>query len=361
MDEGEESGVTPSRVVSSYASEPLCKSLGERLNKMPKRVCFVGQRWACQLAELVNKYSGAQLYATSLVVDSPWKTLGLSRFLSHCDIWVRVGFRPGSPSLRGLIFDTVWWLLQRNRRVLLVYYWIGTDVLQALDDARRSRLTPFFQASLGNTHLAGAPWLAEELQTIGVAASCVWLPLELPTEGVPPLPDVFTVGSYIPDSRFEFYGGPLVYEAARRLPFVRFLIFGGSGRWVSRPLPNLHFLGWVSNTAQVYAQVSVIVRLVKHDGGGGTVREGLAMARHVIYTYRLPHTLYVPFHDGEALIDLLEELYQRHQSGQLGLNLEGRAYALEIWNPQKLTETLTKTLLNSFESCWEDNSITKIA
>jgi hypothetical protein len=76
-------------------------------------------------------------------------------------------------------------------------------------------------------HLAGAPWLAEELQTIGVPASCVWLPSQLPTGDVPPLPNVFTVGSYIPDSRFEFYGGPLIYEAARRLPFVRFLIFGG--------------------------------------------------------------------------------------------------------------------------------------
>ena len=328
---------------------------------MPKRVCFVGQQWARQVAELVNTYSNAQLYATSLVVDSPRKTLRLPRSLSHCDIWVRIGFRPGSPSLRGIIFDTIWWLLQRNRKVLVVYYWIGTDVLQALNDARRSRLTPFFQASLSNVHLAGAPWLAEELHTIGVSASCVWLPLQLPTEDVPPLPDVFTVGSYIPDSRFEFYGGPLIYEAARRLPFVRFLICGGSGRWVSRPLPNLHFLGWVSNMRQVYAQASVILRLVEHDGGGGTVREGLTMARHVIYTYRLPYTLYVPFYDGEALINLLEELYQRHQSGELSLNLEGRAYALEVWNPQKLTEILVQTLLNSFEGRWEEHYFPKVA
>jgi hypothetical protein len=81
----------------------------------------------------------------------------------------------------------------------------------------------------------------------------------------------------------------------------------------------------------------------------------------VIYTYRLPHTLYVPFHDGEALIDLLEELYQRHQSGELGLNLEGRAYALEVWNPQKLTEILVQTLLNSFEGRWEEHYFPKVA
>jgi len=85
------------------------------------------------------------------------------------------------------------------------------------------------------------------------------------------------------------------------------------------------------------------------------------MARHVIYTYRLPYTLYVPFYDGEALIDLLEELYQRHQTGELGLNLEGRAYALEVWNPQKLTEILVQTLLNSFEGRWEERYLPKVA
>jgi hypothetical protein len=69
----------------------------------------------------------------------------------------------------------------------------------------------------------------------------------------------------------------------------------------------------------------------------------------------------VPFHDGEALIDLLEELYQRHQSGQLGLNLEGRTYALEVWNPRKLAETLAQTLLNSFEGRWGEDFISKIA
>jgi hypothetical protein len=313
---------------------------------MPKNVLFVGQRWARYLAELVNTYSSSRLHATSLVVDSPWKILQLPRLLPLSDIWVRVGFRPGSPSLRGLLFDTIWYLSQRNYKALGVYYWIGTDVFQALEDARRSHLSPFFQASLRNLHLAGAPWLVEELQTIGVPASCVLFPAKLPTVSPPPLPDVFTVGSYIPDSRFEFYGGPSVYEAACRLPFVRFLVWGGSGKWIRQPLPNLNFLGWVINIEQVYAQTSAILRLVKHDALGGSVREGLAMARHVIYTYHIPHTFYVPFHDREVLISLLRELHQHHQSGHLGLNLEGRAYALEAWNPQKLTEILIQTLLN---------------
>ncbi|MEM4217460.1 MAG: hypothetical protein QXZ09_05515 [Candidatus Methanomethylicaceae archaeon] len=315
-------------------------------DKIPKRVCFVGQQWSCYLSDLVNEYSNGQLHASFLVMDSPWKVLKLWSRLSKSDIWVRVGFRPGSPSAKGLLFDTFWWFLQKHHQILTVYYWIGTDVLKASEDIKRSRLTPFFRASLNSVHLAGAPWLAQELRAIGVPALCVLFPGKLPTTSVPPLPNIFTVGSYIPDSRFEFYGGPSVYEAARRLPFVRFLIWGGLGSWVSRPLPNLRFLGWVTDTAQVYAQASVILRLVKHDALGGSVREGLAMARHVIYTYHVPHTLYVPFHDREALIALLEELYQRHQSRQLGLNLEGRAYALEAWNPRKLTEILIRTLLD---------------
>lgn len=334
--------------------------LDKQLDKIPKRICFAGQQWSCHLSDLVNKYSNGQLYATFLVMDSPWKVLKLRSRLSKSDIWVRVGFRPGSPSARGILFDTFWWFLQKHHRGLVVYYWIGTDVLKAWEDTKRSCLTPFFRLSLNSVHLAGAPWLAEELQAIGVPALCVLFPSQLPTMLPPPLPEVFTVASYIPDSRSEFYGGPLVYEAARRLPFVRFLVWGGSGSWISRPLPNLHFLGWITDVTQVYTQASVILRLVKHDALGGSVREGLAMARHVIYTYRVPCTLHVPFHDKEMLIECLEGLYQRHQRGQLDLNLEGREYAWEAWNPQKLTKIFVQTLLDLFRKRCQDGSIGKI-
>ncbi|MEJ2407236.1 MAG: hypothetical protein P8171_23740, partial [Candidatus Thiodiazotropha sp.] len=98
--------------------------------------------------------------------------------------------------------------------------------------------------------------------------------------------------------------------------------------WVDAPLPNLNFHGWVENMSDCYANCVVVVRLVKHDALGGTVREGWAHGRYVIYSYELEHTIYVPFGDRESLSLQLEALQQAFDKGELALDRDAHDLAV---------------------------------
>lgn len=304
---------------------------------MTVKLCLVGQPfWIRKIAEIVNREGQGRIQASIMDMFSPKWPLQVGRFL-EADVILRVGFRPGSPG-RGQVFDALWrFLLVFNRKAEIVFYWVGTDVLKMTEDMavpeKRRRLAPMVEPY---RHIAGAPWLAEELQAVGVPAEHILFPAPLPKlEEPPPLPEQFTVLSYVLEDKHAFYGGLLIEEMARRFPGVRFDVLAGKGEWVTQPLENLHFHGWQPDPASFYARSTVVMRLVPHDAIGGTVREALAYARHVVYTYRLPHTNFVPYGDTEALARVLGELWQAHQAGGLGLNAEGRAYALEAFDETK--------------------------
>lgn len=312
------------------------------------RVCFVGQdNWVKQLVALTTRYA-QQLVPSYVGLASGPLVKGVSRFY-NADIVVRVGARPGARTARGIAFDLLWTLARLvNRRSLVVCYWIGTDVLRAVEDVPRGRVTPFWGSSLRWRHIAGAPWLAEELQErVGLPAKTVLFPGPLPqVDPLPPLPADFQVLSYIPDSRWAFYGGDMVYAAAKELPTVVFSVVGGVGSWPKRPLPNLRFHGWCKDMLAMYMSSSVVVRLVQHDAIGGTVREGLALGRHVVYSHKVPHTHHVAYGDTGALIRVLAEYEQLHRRGELGLNKAGAEFAMREWNETRLVNLLETELLD---------------
>lgn len=317
------------------------------------RVCFVGQdNWVRKLAETLSRHA-SRLDATHVGVSNGPLVKGLLRFCK-ADIVVRVGLRPGARTVRGVAFDSLWTLACFLKpRCLVVCYWIGTDVLRAVQDAQRNRLTRFWGLALRWSHIAAAPWLAEELrEAMGVDAKTVLFPLPLPRADPPPLPPDFRVLTYIPDRRYDFYGGDMVYAAARELPTVLFSVVGGVGNWVDRPLPNLRFYGWCENMLSMYAGSSVVVRLVRHDAIGGTVREGLALGRHVVYNYMVPYTRYVKYGDTDALIRVLSEYEQLHRRGELGLNKDGMEFAIREWSEARLVNRLEAVLLDMMgEDC----------
>lgn len=171
-------------------------------------------------------------------------------------------------------------------------------------------------------------------------------------EPLPPLPAEFRVLCYIPDRRYTFYGGDMLYAAAKELPTVEFLVVGGTGGWVDHPLSNLRFLGWCKDMLTIYASASVVVRIVRHDAIGGTVREGLALGRHVVYNFEVPHTRYIEYGDTDALIRVLAEYEQLHRRGELGLNMAGAEFAKREWNEARLVRLLeTELLAMMTEAC----------
>ena len=259
------------------------------------------------------------------------------------DVLFRVGFRPGAATPRGIAFDQAWSALRRwHPRATASHYWLGTDVYNSVNDARDGTLRSWFGASAPDLHLVTAPWHVPELAALGLASEFAPMPYSLPMTDPAPLPARFSVLTYLPPRRFAFYGGDLIFEVARRLPDIHVRVLGAPAAAPDTPV-NVEYPGWVVDVAPVFAASSVVVRIPEHDGIGGTVLEGLAHARHVLYTYPLPHAELIP-REVEALQAAIDRLRHAHDEGPVEANLAGRAWVLQEHDEVRLTRSLARRL-----------------
>lgn len=313
----------------------------------PPRICFVGQAfWVTRLCSLIERHATDLIKPVCAPVpdDGPGK---IRRAIAQCSMVVRVGLRPGAKTVRGFAFDFFFkHFSQVKYKGPLVYIWIGTDVQNAQRDFLLGHHTRFFDDAQDAVHIAGAPWLKEELSAVGVQSDVLLFPEPLPSDSeILPLPESFSLLTYVTDARHELYGGKQIYDAACALPSVRFDVVGGNGSWVKQQLPNLRFHGWVSEMPQFYARATVVLRLVQHDGLGATVKEALVYGRHVIYSYPVPFTQKAEFDNTVQLKSLIETFQRLHETGKLLPNTDGREYALREWDERKLVRGLAEYLL----------------
>ena len=258
---------------------------------------------------------------------------------------IRAGYRIGATTTRGRLFDAYWSLLRRSlRNAIPCHYWLGSDVLDTTDEARSGTLRwAALRGTRDDLHLADAPWLASELESVGISAVTAHVPVaHRAPSSAPPLPAEFSVLTYLAANRFEFYGGDTILEAARRLPGVRFDVVGTTGAPDRQSPPNVRWHGWVSDMPQYYADAVVVVRIPRHDGLGETVVEGLLNARHVVYTHEVPFVQTVWPVTSEALVVALSGLRDDHLAERLEANLAGRAYALEAFDEERLARHLAQ-------------------
>jgi len=312
--------------------------------------------WTQRLAQLLRKYSDFKLGPVSGVgVKDCWRLLGLPVASSV----IRVGFRPGQLRPRGLLIDvfSIVYMVLFGR---LIFYWIGSDVQRTLDVFNTGRgiraawgrkVGRFLMGRSG--HLVAAPWLVNELETIGVKAICVPFPSptakfsDLIYERTDPIRklDVLT---YIPDHNFKNYCGAEVVEAARHMPKIRFAVMGGRGAWCENPPDNIEFLGW-TDAGEQYLRAAVVVRAVHHDALGGTVREALMCGCHVIYSFPHPCTIRIDLGESSEdtvrnLIKELSDLDERCRSGRLMLNHQAREWVLGNLSEEVLMNNLIECL-----------------
>lgn len=307
-----------------------------------------GQGWPEVLAKQISRLEDGRLVVRG--IDFPCvNPLQLAWEVARANIVMRVGVRPAGGDKRMFVLDCLWQLFRMAwPRKEFIYYWIGTDVLEALEDKAQGRHSFFFEASRSARHLANAPWLQEELASLGLASEVVLFPsgiAEIPARDEIAWPERFAVMAYIPDHRHGFYGGDSFVEAAKRLPGVDFYVVAGEGGWLADKPKNLNFLGFQRDMKAVFNRVHVVVRQVRHDAIGGTVREALFYARHAIYSYPVPHTHFVAWGDAESLIARITHFQDLFEAGQLSPNEAGREYAASAWLPSRLTNTLVRTLL----------------
>jgi hypothetical protein len=319
------------------------------------RVLVFGQRhWGACLARQLNRYGGSwSVVAEYFNVAAPNFHLPRVAVVKRADVIIRVGYPVGAPTIRGRAFDFFWRALHvTNPLALYVHYWIGTDVqsVTRYHDAGTLR-SGVFQDALDEMHATSTPWLVDELSRLSIKA--VNMPAfgpDLPAveDAELSLPQQFTVLTYIPDQRSAFYGGEQVVRIAQLLPQVRFLVVSGTGRWLRDRPANIAFLGWRDDMAELYKNSTVVLRLAEHDAVGGTVEEGLAMARHVIYNYPAPFTTTVGFADVDGVVEVIRRLQASNDAGRLSLNMDGRRWVLSVVDQAHLTgnicEALTKRM-----------------
>ncbi|MBD3947187.1 glycosyltransferase [Nocardioides ganghwensis] len=260
------------------------------------------------------------------------------------DVVVRVGFRPGSRTARGRLFDALLGILSKGS--LRVMYWIGTDVQRLVAEVEGGA-APLRTRAMSRTHwhLAGSSRLRSELAAVGVDARLVDFPsfVSMPVGSLPEMPSRFTALTYIPDFRSGFYGGDVILQLARARPDVDFVVMGGDGTWAGDAPANVRFVGWVSDPSSLYARSSCVLRLPEHDSVGATAAEALLYGRPLIYTESLPYSKLVD-RELPSVLAALDDLHHAHSKGDLLPNVDASNWAKQEFDPESRFARLANVL-----------------
>ncbi|MGH7620738.1 MAG: hypothetical protein ACREMU_00195, partial [Gemmatimonadaceae bacterium] len=162
------------------------------------------------------------------------------------------------------------------QNVPVIRWWVGTDVFNVLtrDDVRRSakRFDRIVSANV-----AVAPHLVEELASAGIRARYVPSVLD-PDLDAPSVvawehsPRPMLV--YLPDSRKEFYGLPVVEQMIEANRDLRFVILADQTHALAAH-PNVESLGWVTDMSELYDRAGCVLRITEHDGLPRMLMEGV--------------------------------------------------------------------------------------
>ena len=224
-----------------------------------------------------------------------------------------VVYQMGGPLVPRSIFEAC-----KLFRKPIVKHWLGSDTLR-LHDAEVQRQC----AASIVTNWADAPWLVDELAAEQIEGDVMGLSPIAATDELPMPAAPLTVLWFLPEDRFEFYGGQMALSLARAMPDVRFLFVGCERRGRPAP-PNVEYLGFLEDIDKAYARSHVLVRMPDHDGLSQMVLEALNHGRHVIWNYPFEATLSASTEsDVRKHLDGLRAQLAR---GPLEHNGAGRAY-----------------------------------
>ncbi|MGO1057697.1 hypothetical protein ACTL32_01070 [Planococcus sp. FY231025] len=182
-------------------------------------------------------------------------------------------------------------------RKKLIVHWIGSDIYYISAGGKKitfkRKLLQVVNKFFHITNWAAAPHVKDELEAIGIKSEVVYLPTRLIKEvEIKPLPKEFSLVTYLPNERHEFYGSKIIFEFAKRNPHMKLQIVANNGE--NMPLlNNVIYHGWVSEEEmnQIYEDSNGVIRIPIHDAMAGTVLEGVLRGRYAIWTYQSPYTI----------------------------------------------------------------------
>jgi len=222
----------------------------------------------------------------------------------------------------------------------IVFHWAGSDVMYARKAfENKIAVREYIEKS---THLACSPWFVDELATMNIPARFIPLNTAIPGQGREfPMPDIFSILTYIPQNEEKFYGLEHIIQLARRFPEIPIRIAGMAT--YPRLLPdNITLLGWIRNMPEEICRNTVCVRMPEHDGLSFFVIESLVNQRYVIYNQRFDPCIYAS--DDQSLQEKVFELKLKSERHELVSNLEGMEYVLKNFNETDIVQNIYRVL-----------------
>ena len=171
----------------------------------------------------------------------------------------------------------------------IIVHFVGSDILRLKKVNYFDRLNWILALKSANRIFVGAPWHVDELNKYLKTESLILFfnHYEIERRSIP-FPDQFTVLSYLPSGKPDFYGEKLIKVLIEKYPEIKFIILG-INKFSHYPNVETIQIDYDLDMTEIYKQTSLLIRLTKHDGFSSMVLEALSLGRNVIWTYKIPH------------------------------------------------------------------------
>lgn len=245
-------------------------------------------------------------------------------------------------SINGSIETSKVFDLALNRKIPLIMIWVGTDVITATAAFKSGKYRKDYIENA--VHFCEVNWIQDELKAIGINADIVnFASFDKKFQLMNPISKKFTVLTYIPNQRSEFYGPNLFLNVARSFPDINFIIAGTKAEEY-QPLPeNVKALGWVEDMDSLYADVHLCVRIPEHDGLSTFILESLARGKDVIYKYPFDYCLQAG--NEMEFKSVLQSRYSLFINGLWESNRSGAEFIANEFNSTQILGELKKRII----------------
>lgn len=242
-----------------------------------------------------------------------------------------------------------------THKAVLIIHWIGSDVLKYKNKYHQKKITmskinfliikKLIQRKYKHNnliHLAGAPWLFDELKELNIESRYFPLTKIDPSkyEYSQYNNNVKNIDflSYLPQSRFDFYGGHEIFNIARILKNRKFIItvpdISDIDDLKIADVPdNVTLLPKVNDEEilQLFKKAKCFLRFTKHDGLSLSVLEALYFQLKVFWTYDFNFVNKAETKDCAKLAKQLDSCIEKWKP-----NIEGHKYILENFQVRSL-------------------------
>jgi len=215
-------------------------------------------------------------------------------------------------------------------RKKVIVQWAGSHILQ-LYNSYKSKIINKLTTNMVDINLCGHFFNQKELFSLGVKCKIIKAEIVgMNTPKVSNLPDEFTILTYLPEDRFDFYGGRIIEKLIAEMKDTKFIVVGSKGKNRIKA-DNVKWLGKVPfrRMRHIYKLSTVLLRIPLHDNLSNMVIEALLYGRYVIYNNKFPHCCYAKNYD--EVVYWLNVL-----RGVKKPNFKGREFAIKFVKHNRL-------------------------